>query len=461
MIQLAFHGAAGTVTGSKYLVTINNKKILIDCGMFQGGRELRLRNWEKLPFDPSELEAVILTHCHIDHIGYLPKMAKEGFHGTVFCTPPTSEISHISLLDTAHLQMEDAEFRNKKKLTRHEKALPLFTTDDAELAMRFFEDAMYDQWVEIGKGIRFRLHDAGHILGAAGVELALDDGKKQLSIFFSGDVGRYGNFLTNDPSEPPESDYLVCESTYGGRVHEPEDPEFIFENIIDEVVEKKSILLIPAFAVGRTQQITYMVNHLIKHKRIPSIDIHIDSPMAISATDIYKKYSSYHPLSPEELHSDQSLLNGKNIFFHREKSESQQLNRLKGPAIIISASGMLSGGRILHHMLNRLPDPNVIVALVGFMADGTLGRKLMDGEKALYIHKTLVQVNAKIVSLHGLSGHADYFELLHWLEPFKKMPKKAFITHGEPSQSSAMAAHLKEERGWDCFIPTLGQSVEL
>lgn len=461
MIQLGFHGAAGTVTGSKYLVTVNNKKILVDCGMFQGGRELRLRNWEKLPFDPSELEAVILTHCHIDHIGYLPKIVKEGFHGKVFCTPPTSEISRISLLDTAHLQLEDAEFRNKKKLTRHEKALPLFTSDDVESAMRFFEDAMYDQWIEIDNSIRFRLHDAGHLLGAAGVELALDDGKKPLSIFFSGDVGRYGNFLTNDPSEPPESDYLVCESTYGGRVHEPEDPEFVFENMIHEIVRKKSILLIPAFAVGRTQQITYIVNHLIKHKRIPSIDIHIDSPMAISATDIYKKYSSYHPLNPDELHGDRSLLNGKNIFFHREKSESQQLNRLKGPAIIMSASGMLSGGRILHHMLNRLPDPNIVVALVGFMAEGTLGRKLMDGEKELYIHKTLVQVNAKIVSLHGLSGHADYFELLHWLEPFKKIPKKAFITHGEPSQSSAMAAHLKEERGWDCLIPTLGQTVEL
>jgi len=461
LIQLGFHGAAGTVTGSKYLITVNDQKILIDCGMFQGGRDLRLRNWEPLPFDPSSVEAVILTHSHIDHIGYLPRIVKDGFHGKVYCTPPTVEISRISLLDTAHLQMEDAEFRNKKKLTRHEKALPLFTADDVESAMRFFEEIRYDQWKEIGKNIRFRLHDMGHILGAAGVELILNDGQKQTSIYFSGDIGRYGNYLTNNPSDPPECDYLVCESTYGGRLHEPEDPEFEFEKMIHEITEKKSILLIPAFAVGRTQQITYMVNHMIKHNRIPPIDIHIDSPMAISATDIYKKYSSYHPLSPEELHDGQNLLNGKNVFYHREKAESQQLNRLKGPAIIMSASGMLSGGRILHHLLNRLHDPDLIVALVGFMAEGTLGRKLMDGEKEVYIHKTLVHVNARIVTLHGLSGHADYYEILHWLEPFKRKPKKVFVTHGEPTQSIAMAAHLKEQRAWNSLIPTLGQSVEL
>ncbi len=461
MIQLSFHGAAGTVTGSKYLISVNKRKILIDCGMFQGGRELRLRNWQQLPFDPSEVENVILTHCHIDHIGYLPKLVKEGFRGTVYCTPPTAEIGHISLLDAAHLQMEDAEYRNKKRLTRHEKALPLFTTDDAEEAMRFFEDASYMEWMALGKEIRFRLHDAGHILGAAGVELELNDGSKKISIFFSGDVGRYGNPLTNNPAEPPATDYLVCESTYGGRIHAPEDPEFEFEKMINEIIERKSILLIPAFAVGRTQQIVYLVNHLIRHKRIPTIDIHIDSPMAISTTDIYRKYISYHSIDPEELHSDESLLNSRNIYFHKEKKDSQQLNRLKGPAIIISASGMLSGGRILHHMLNRLHDPNVIVALVGFMAEGTPGRRLMDGEKEIYIHKTLARVNAKIISLHGLSGHADFFELLHWLEPLKTKPKKVFVTHGELTQSTAMAAHLKDERGWDCLIPSLDQTVEL
>jgi metallo-beta-lactamase family protein len=461
MIQLSFHGAAGTVTGSKYLLTINNRKILIDCGMFQGARELRLRNWQPLPFDPGGVEAVILTHSHIDHIGYLPKMVREGFNGVVFSTPPSEEICRLALLDTAHLQEEDAEFRNKKKLTRHEKALPLFTAEDVESAMRLFEKIDYDEWTRIADGIRFRFQDVGHILGASGVELELNDGHKTVSIFFSGDVGRYGNPLTNNPISPPETDYLVCESTYGGRIHEPEDPEYIFENIIDEVFEKKNILLIPAFAVGRTQQIVYLVNHLIKHNRIPPIDIHIDSPMAISATDIYRKYASYRRTEPDETSNDFDLLESRNIFFHREKKDSQTLNRLRGPAIIISASGMLSGGRILHHMLNRLHDPDLIVALVGFMAEGSLGRKLAEGEKEIYIHKTLVRVAAKIISLHGLSGHADFFELLHWLEPIKNNPIRVFITHGEITQSSAMAEHLQKERNWDCLIPVLGQTVQL
>lgn len=461
LIQLSFHGAAQTVTGSKYLVTAGGKKILIDCGMFQGARELRVRNWDPLPFNPQEVETVILTHSHIDHIGYLPKMVREGFGGTVYATPPTVDISNISLLDTAHLQMEDAEYRNKKKITRHEKALPLFTTDDVNAAVSLLSPLPFNSWTQIDDSFRFRYHDAGHILGAAGVELEISDGKRKVSIFFSGDVGRYGNPLTNDPTEPPQCDYLVCESTYGGRIHPPEDPEFELANIITEVIEKKTVLLIPAFAVGRTQQIVFLTNHLIRHKRIPPINIHIDSPMAISATEIYEKFGDYHPINMDEKDGKKSLLNGANVFFHREKSESKQLNRLKGPAIILSASGMMSGGRILHHLLNRLSNPNTIMMLVGYMAEGTIGRRLMDGETVVYIHKTLVPVRAKIVKIMGLSGHADYFEMLHWLEPYKKKPLKVFVTHGEISQSEAMAAHLKEERGWDCLIPSLDQTVEL
>jgi metallo-beta-lactamase family protein len=428
--------------------------------MFQGPRELRLRNWSPPPFAPEKLDAVILTHGHIDHIGYLPRIVRQGFKGKVYATPPTVDISHLSLLDTAHLQEEDADYRNRKKLTRHEKALPLFTKEDVEEAMRLFLPADYGEWVKVGNSIRFRYHDAGHILGAAGVELELTEGSRKISLFFSGDVGRYGNFLTNDPSVPPVCDYLVCESTYGGRIHPPEDPAFQFGNLINDVIARKAVLLIPAFAVTRTQQIIYLVNYLIKHKRIPYIDIHVDSPMAIAATEIYNKYRNYHQVQLNEA-SEIALLQSRNIHYYRERIESMQLNKLKGPGIIISASGMLSGGRILHHMMNRLPDPNTIVALVGFMAEGTLGRKLLDGEKELYIHKTLIQVRAEIVTMMALSGHADFHEILHWLEPIKTKPKKVFITHGEPEQAKAMAEHLIGERGWECLIPTLDQTVEL
>jgi len=459
-IQLSFHGAARTVTGSKYLLNVNGKKILIDCGMFQGPRELRVRNWDPPPFKPSELDAVVITHGHIDHIGYLPRLVKQGYEGKIFATAPTVDIGAISLMDTAHLQEEDAEYRNKNKLTRHPVALPLFTTEDAVETIKRFYGVAYDVWTELGGGVRFRYHDAGHILGAAGIEMELKDEGKTTSIFFSGDIGRYGNFLASDPSEPPNCDYLVCESTYGGRVHPPEDPDFEFINLINETIARKTILLIPAFAVGRTQQIIYIINHLIKHKLIPSIDIHVDSPMAITATDIYKKYRSYRMLDDNDA-THEELLNGRNVYFHRDRNESKLLNRLRGPAIIISASGMLSGGRILHHMINRLPDPNVIVALVGFMAEGTLGRKLMDGEKVAYIHKTMVPVRAKIVTLQGLSGHADYYEILHWLEPYKTKPRKVFVTHGEISQAEAMAIHLISEKRWDCMIPSLDQTVTL
>ncbi len=449
------------VPGSKYLITINEEKILIDCGLFQGARDLRQLNWEAPPFDPAELNAIILTHGHIDHIGYLPRLVKQGYSGPVYATPPTVDISILSLLDTAHLQMEDAEYRNRNKLSRHPKALPLFDTDDAQAAITHLNPVEFSRWIEIGKSFRFRYHRAGHILGAAGVEVELRDGGRKVSIYFSGDVGRYGNPLTIDPSVPPETDYLVCESTYGGRIHPAEEPSYEIANIVNDIHKNKAVLLIPAFAVGRTQQIIYLVNHLIRHKVIPPIDIHIDSPMAISATDIYVKYRSYHSLSPEDLMGDQCILNGRNVFFHRERAESKALNRLKGPAIIMSASGMMTGGRILHHLLNRLNRAETVLLLVGFMAEGTIGRKVMDGEKEIYIHKTLVQVLAKVVTMYSLSGHGDYYELLHWLEPLKKAPKTVFVTHGESSQAEAMAAHLKEERGWNCMIPNLGRTVEL
>lgn len=461
MITLSFHGAAGTVTGSKYLLDVNGKRILIDCGMFQGTRELRRRNWDPLPFEPGSVSAVVLTHAHIDHIGYLPRFVKDGFERSVYCTAPTADIVKISLMDTAELQMEDAEFRNKKKLTRYEKAEPLFTSDDADEALRLLKSVNFGTWTEIGEEFKFRYHVVGHLLGAASVEVLVKDGVREVSILFSGDIGRYGNPLVKNPQEPPECDYLICESTYGGRMHPVEDPYYQFDILLDEVIAEKKVLVIPAFAVGRTQQIIFLVDDLVRHKRIKPVEIHLDSPMAMTATDIYIKYHNYHQTDLARIDQLGKILNGHRVNLHRTRTQSQMLNNLKGPAIIVSSSGMLTGGRILHHMINRLPKRDTIVALVGFMAEGTLGRKLLDGEKLVYIHKQQIEVKAKIVTVSSLSGHADYYEILHWLESIKKAPKRVFITHGEPDQATAMAEHIQKERGWETLIPTLDQRVEL
>ncbi len=461
MITLAFHGAARTVTGSKYLLSVNDTKVLIDCGMFQGPRALRQRNWEPFPFDPVGINAVVLTHGHIDHIGMLPRLVKEGYAGKVYTSIPTSDIVGLSLRDAAHIQEEDARWRNKKKITRHKKALPLFTGDDADDAIGYLSPVPFDTWTEIAEGVRFRLHVAGHILGAAFVEFDVNDGNERRTIVFSGDIGRYGNPLTNNAVEPPECDYLICESTYGGRIHPPKDPYYDFEQIVQEIIDKKQVLLIPAFAIGRTQQITFLIRRLIKLGQIPPIDIHIDSPMAISATKIYVKYSSYHAIDLKELGGEGCVIAGKNVFLHRKRASSKSLNKVKGPAIIMSASGMMTAGRIMHHLLNRLGSEDSVIAVPGFMAEGTLGRRLSEGEKEVYIHKTLVKVKARLVKLGGLSGHADGYELLHWLEPIKRAPRTVFITHGEPARCEAMADYLVEERGWKTFIPQMGQEVSL
>ncbi len=461
MMQITFHGAAGTVTGSKYLLDVNGRKILIDCGMFQGPPELRQRNWNPLPFDPREISAVILTHAHIDHIGFLPKIVREGFRGPVYATPPTADLAKISLEDTAMLQMEDAEFRQKKKLSKHEVVKPLFDLDDVEKTVKLFRRVEFYDWINIGSEFRFKYHIAGHLLGAASVELALSDGSNQRTMLFSGDVGRYGNPLTVNPADPPKVDYLICESTYGGRIHPAEDAHTVFEDLIKEVTAQRSVLLIPAFAIGRTQQITYLVNDLIRNKFIPPIHLHIDSPMAISATDIYIKYPKYHSINMEKLGGARCVLNGENVTLHRTRKSSQTLNELEGPAIIMSSSGMMTGGRIMHHLINRLPDPQTTLALVGFMAEGTLGRRLSEGATTVYIHKQQIDVRARLVQFHGLSGHADWFELMHWLEPLNHQPRQVFVTHGEATQAAAMAQHLQDDRGWETVIPKLDETHTL
>ncbi len=461
MISLSFHGAAQTVTGSKYLLQVNAESVLVDCGMFQGKKELRLLNWEPFKFPVKALSAVVVTHTHIDHIGCLPKLAKEGYEGPVYCTPPTIDFAKILLLDTAMLQEEDAEFRNKRRLSSHPVALPLFTTEDVEDLDDQYKPVQFGEWVTISPAIRFRYHVAGHILGAASVEFVLNDGKKEVTLLFSGDVGRYGSILTVDPETPPGTQYLVCESTYGDKRHPDEDTASSFAQIITDVVKQKRILLIPAFAVGRTQQITYLLNRLMKEKLCPQIDIHVDSPMAVAASEIYRKYPQYHRVDPVTIGGEECCLYGPHVFFHKTRQSSKELNDLEGPAVIVSASGMMNGGRILHHLLNRLNRRETTLALVGFMSEGTLGRKIEEGEPTVYIHKQPVDVRAQVVKLTGLSGHADYTELLRWLDPISKPPVQTFITHGELTQSNGMALHLKQERNWKSLVPEMHQTVHL
>ncbi len=461
MITLGIHGAAKTVTGSKYLLTINDRKFLVDCGMFQGRRDIRRKNWEELPFQPAEIDAVILTHAHIDHIGYLPKLVALGFKGEILATAPTIDMAKVLLADSAKIQEEDAEYRNRKGITRHKPALPLFTSDDAKLVNSMFRPVSYGQWVELGKELKLRYYIAGHILGAASVEIVHNDGNLRRSVLFSGDIGRYAVPLVSDPQPPPVTDYLVCESTYGGKVHPPSDTFHEMSELLNDVVDRKSVLLFPAFAVGRTQQLIYMINVLIKQKQIPQMDINIDSPMAVKATDIYCRYSEYHSVNKDLLGGEKCPVGGKNVILHRKRKASKKLNELKGPGIIISASGMLSGGRILHHLINRLPDPQTTLALVGFMAEGTLGRRISDGEKTVRIHKTPIEVNAKVVHQPGLSGHADSYELLHWLDRENLNPSRVFVVHGEESRSEAMAEQIRNEKGWKCLVPEMDQTIEL
>lgn len=461
MISLSFLGAVTTVTGSKILISVNNKKYLIDCGMFQGPKRLRKLNWVEPEFNPKDIEAVILTHAHIDHIGFLPKLVQLGFIGEIYASAPTAELARPLLLDSAHIQEEDADYRNRKKASSHGKALPLFTTGDAKQVFSNLVPVKLNKWNVLSDEFKFRYHSSGHILGAASIEAKISDGEKTVSILFSGDVGRYGIPLINDPKTPPETDYLVCESTYGGAFHPPMDIFFEIAELVDRIIKEKSVLIIPAFAVGRTQQITYIIGVLIKQGRIPPIPVHVDSPMAVRVTDIYRRFPSFHQINRELLKKEKNVFYGKNVTLHRKRKSSKKLNKVKGPAIIISASGMLSGGRILHHLINRLPDEKTTVALVGYMAEGTLGRRLLDGAETVYIHKQPIEVKASVVKLLGLSGHADSYELLHWLDPLKNKPKKVFINHGEVERSKAMAKQLKKEKGWDCYTPAMNETIEL
>jgi len=460
MPRLTFLGAARTVTGSEYLLEAEGERILVDCGMFQGEKELRLRNWAEPAFDPRAVDALVLTHTHLDHIGRVPRLVKQGFDGPIYCTPPTKELAEVLLSDAAHLQQEDAGYFNRKGLTKHEPALPLFDTEDVTAAVERLVAVPLGTPQSVGKRFAFTYRDAGHLLGAASVDLRIRENGRETRVLLSGDVGRYGAVLTKDPDPAPEADYMVVESTYGNRPHPFVPIREQLEGILARTFARGGVLLIPAFAVGRAQQMIFLMDEIVAEGRMRAFPIHLDSPMAIDATRIYAQFPDAHRVSLRGI-GGRSLLHGKWVTLHRTRAESEALNDMKGPAVIVSSSGMLSGGRILHHCRVRLPKPENTLLITGYQAMGTLGRALLEGARVVRIHKGEVPVLAEIAELRGMSGHADGGEILRWMSEIKAPPRHVFLTHGEPEAAEALAARLSRERGFATSVPALGDSVEL
>jgi metallo-beta-lactamase family protein len=460
MARLTFLGAAKTVTGSQYLLEANGRRLLVDSGMFQGEKSLRLRNWAEPEFDPAQVDAVVVTHTHLDHIGRLPRLVKQGFHGPVYCTPPTAELAEILLLDAAHLQQEDAEYLNRKGLTKHKPALPLFDESDVRETLGLLRPVPKGESRQIDGTVSFTYQEAGHLLGAASADVRIREDGRDLRLFFSGDVGRFDAVLAKDPALAPDADYLVVESTYGNRAHARLSILDQLEGVLKRTFARGGVLLIPAFAVGRAQQMIWMMDDLVTRGRLRPFPVHLDSPMAVDATRIYASHPEGHRVALGNL-AGRSLLHGRFVHLHRTRAESEALNKLAGPAVIISSSGMLSGGRILHHCRIRLPHPENTLLITGYQAVGTLGRALLDGATVVRIHKGEVPVLAEVRDLKGLSGHADAEEMMRWLSGVTRPPRAVFVTHGEADAAEALAARIGRERGFRAHVPDLLESWDL
>ncbi|MBX3278930.1 MAG: MBL fold metallo-hydrolase [Acidobacteria bacterium] len=455
MAFLQFLGATQTVTGSRHLLEVGDYRVLVDCGLFQGLKELRLRNWDRFPVTPASINTVILTHAHIDHTGYLPRFVRDGFHGDVYATPASVELSRILLPDSAKLQEEEADYANRSGYSKHKPALPLYTARNARDALKLFKAVGYDKRVDLTKRLSFEFVGAGHILGSGFVkfEFTDDDGSVK-KIVVTGDIGRYDEPILNDPETVTEADYIVVESTYGDREHPDVDVKDQLAAIINETVARGGHVLVPAFAVGRTQQLLYLLRELEDERRIPVLPVFVDSPMAVQATRLYLRHEEDHDVDMQRLmRAGRNPLATHAFQLAKSRDESKAVSAAERSTIVISASGMATGGRILHHMRRRLPDERNTVVFVGFQAAGTRGRRLVDGEKEIKMFGEWVPVRARIERLDNLSAHGDWKEILRWLGGFKRAPKRVFLVHGEPDAATALKARIEERFNWQVEIP--------
>jgi metallo-beta-lactamase family protein len=451
-MRLQFLGATNTVTGSKYLVQHGDASLLVDCGLFQGYKQLRLRNWSALPIQPSSIDAVVLTHAHIDHSGYLPLLARQGFRGKVYCSPATFDLCRILLPDSGHLQEEEAAFANRYRLSKHQPAMPLYTRDDAERCLKLFHPVAWDTaWAPV-PGVHASMRPSRHMAGSSFVRL--DDGSR--SVLFSGDVGRPNDLVLKAPTPMDGADYLVVESTYGDREHPSSDPLFQLGEVIRRTAARGGVVVIPAFAVGRAQSLLYCISLLKAQHAIPDLPVYLNSPMAANAMDVYWKHKEDLRLSASECQAVASVAR-----IVQTPEESERLNARRGPMVIIAASGMATGGRVVHHIKAFGSDRRNTLLFAGFQAGGTRGANIVGGAPAVRIHGNDVPIRAEVVQLEDLSAHADAPEILDWLRHFKQPPRKTFITHGEPAAADAMRQRIERELGWSCQVPDYLERVDL
>jgi len=482
MIRLTFFGAARTVTGSKYLVESNGARIMVDAGLFQGLKELRDRNWRDLPVPASSLEAIVLTHAHLDHCGYLPRLVAQGFRGRVFCTQGTQDLCKIVLPDAGRLQEEDAEQANKHHYSKHSPALPLYREVDAFRAVSQLQPCGYDRPMPVATGIEVTFVNAGHLLGSSYVRMRIDG----RTVLFGGDLGRYGRPVLPDPSPVADADYLLVESTYGDRVHEQDDNGTRLAEIVNATADRGGKLIIPAFAIGRVEELIYWLRRLEAEKRIPVLPLFLDSPMAGAALARYTE--RVHELDPElqpeqrddEAPHDQAAPHPAELRRHQARQErdmcvfcterfrviatpdeSKQLTASRVPAIVISSSGMAEGGRVLHHLKAALPNAQNTVLFAGYQGAGTRGRRLVDGEKSIKIHGQWIPVAARVERIDSMSAHADADEIMRWLKGFAAPPRQTFIVHGEPPAQDALGLRMQAELGWTSRAPAYLDAIEL
>jgi metallo-beta-lactamase family protein len=448
-MRVTFLGAAGAVTGSKYLVELGARRVLVDCGLFQGLKRLRERNWQPLPFDPHSLDAVLLTHAHIDHSGYLPVLVRAGYQGPIYCTDATRRLLSLMLPDAARLQEEEAEYANRHKFSKHSPALPLYTEADARAALERLHPVALPSEITAAAGVQASFSRAGHLLGAASIRLE-SHGER---VLFSGDLGRTHDPLMRAPAPPPAADWVVIESTYGDRAHSPADPENELAAPLARSLTRGGVAIVPTFAIGRAQLLLHLIRRLKEKRAIPDVPVYLNSPMAEDATPLYRDYPDEHRLGTEELAAMTGVAH-----FVTSVEESKALNRRSGPMIIVAASGMATGGRVLHHLKAFAPDSRNLILFTGFQAAGTRGAAMLAGAESIKCHGEWVPVHAEVVQLHGTSSHADYHGLVAWLAASPGAPRRVFVTHGEPAAADALRQHLRRALELDVTVPEQGES---